>query len=839
MANPRSCLQLVFLELQLSTACVGSEDSQQEQQQNFLLGPGARWCLGFGSDTHRRSVFLRALGQAIIDANWIQPPQVSPSTSSSEPRSVAPFPTGPFSTGTANRLVAPEYCGYARCKAWLSVRSRAAMGKISVDLAREVAHFQAEVTTSAPITSKMEAERLLRHGRSLARQVRTAVFTQEREVMKRGLLSCPAWQEGGSRAIPGSNPQRTIRCDAFVRLLSVGGGLLPAEPARGRRYLLLRADTPTLEIYKEKHPEAALSALSSLPLALFQEDDVVSHRSGLDNGASDFRSRSSSDSKAASSSSRPGSGRSSDVGRASSTSTASSASDIDVVRAPRGAIEAGSTAAAGLQQNDCWSGSWRLEKVEEVSLAALSVWGQVTHGRGGAPDTLAVVNGAGHAFEMQLPSVAAATRWKEELLAASRRQADTNSSGSGEVGLQSYLARGRRGGISGLSKSGWFWCERGKAGGGKWSKRWLELDPDGQLRIFTKKQAKALAGSPADSGQIIVGTSANQVDRENVIKVNCESATIRRPKNSRKDRPHAFRLEVTSGAKDESGDNQTLKFILQPVDLKAVVSSQAQHLENSSKSGDRALCGDETASFAYNAAFGSQAEKLVEEETIEWIEAIRAAGAAAAARIDQYQMALDDDVDSVLVQTIGRLSEEAVLLPVLGPLLEAAATSAAPKFDHAQQSSAVALKQTVVHSQQLSEERKLEAAAVRWLRSTSMVAHCVTEQRPGPVASLEGVQKEDQGSEWIIFDEETARVLENAYQQPEDDTNVMAPHIGQNLSAGSSSNDGRDMVAYHVDFASMTLGLATVVSDGDDRADSGEVSTVSSHLCCCRRRRRY
>ena len=146
------------------------------------------------------------------------------------------------------------------------------------------------------------------------------------------------------------------------------------------------------------------------------------------------------------------------------------------------------TATAGLQQDDCWSGSWRFEKVEEVSLAALSTWGQVTLGRYGAPDTLAVVNGAGHAFEMQLPSATVAVRWKTELLAASSGPANAISDSG--VGLQSYLARGRRGGISGLSKSGWFWCERGKAGGGKWARRWLELDPDGELRIFHKKAAR-------------------------------------------------------------------------------------------------------------------------------------------------------------------------------------------------------------------------------------------------------------------------------------------------------------------------------------------------------------
>ena len=62
----------------------------------------------------------------------------------------------------------------------------------------------------------------------------------------------------GLYATQGSSVQATVRCDGFARLLSVGGGALPAEGAKGKRYLLLRADTPTLEFYVEHHPEAAV-----------------------------------------------------------------------------------------------------------------------------------------------------------------------------------------------------------------------------------------------------------------------------------------------------------------------------------------------------------------------------------------------------------------------------------------------------------------------------------------------------------------------------------------------------------------------------------------------------
>lgn len=817
------CSQLVFLELQLPRASETSGNSGKEQPQKCLLGPGGRWCLGFGADTQRRSVFLRALGQAIIDAQWVPPSQHSSSTTDSSAHSV-------------DRLIAPEYCGFARCSSWLSIRSRAAMGNVSVELAQEVAHFQAEVAATGHVSSKTEARRLLRQGQGLVLRLRDTIFTQEREAMKSGLLSCPAWQEAGYRTIQGSSPQQNVRFDGFVRLLSIGGGLLPAEPARGRRYLLLRADTAILEMYKERHPEAAVHALASLPLALFQEDDVVSHDSVSNGVASESRSSGTSENtgKDGSTSSRTGDCRSSDVGRASSASAASSGSDIEVVRAPREAIEAGATAAAGLQQDDCWSGSWQLEKVEEVSLAALSTWGQVTLGRDGAPDTLAVVNGAGHAFEMQLPSAAAAARWRTELFAASSGQANAN--GSGRRGLQSYLARGRRGGISGLSKSGWFWCERGRAGGGKWARRWLELDPDGELRIFNKEAAKTAANFACDGNQMLIAPPPSTLGRGTIVKVDCKLATIRSPKNARKGHPHAFRLEATRGAKNAEDDGQELKFILEPVSSKAGSPSQTLDGATVDETEGISLREEESAaSAAYKPALGGG--KSVEEDSAEWIEAIRAAGAAAAARSAQRQMTLDDDVDSVLLGTIQRLSEEAVLLPVLEPLLEAAATTVAPAFDNAQQTPANTSKQSAIRCAQSSDEQTLETAAVRWLRSGSAIAQSVSaHQDKQLMVSTDGVQQEEHADEWAILDEETAAVLEAAYQESSGCTDVVvALRIDQISDVGSDINTEIDTAECNVNFATMTL---SIIGDDGGGANGSEVSAETappaSLWCSCR-----
>ena len=796
------CSQLVYLELQLPRA--GGGNWINGQSQKCLLGPGGRWCLGFGSDTQRRSVFLRALGQAIIDAQWMTPSQRSPSTDSS-------------TRASTDRLIAPDYCGYARCSSWLSIRSRAAMGNVSVEFAQEVAHFHAEVAATEHVSSKREATRFLREGQGLVRRLRDTIFMQEREAMKSGLLSCPAWQEGGYRAIQGSSPQQNVRFDGFVRLLSVGGGLLPVEPARGRRYLLLRADTAILEMYKERHPEAAVSALASLPLALFQEDDVVAqHFASNSVASSEPRSSrtSESTSRDGSTSSRTGDGRSSDVGRASSASTASSGSDIEVVRAPREAIEAGATAVAGLQQDDCWSGSWRLEKVEEVSMAALSTWGQITIGRDGAPDTLAVVNGAGHAFEMQLPSAADAVRWRTELLAASSGQANAN--GSIGLGVQSYLARGRRGGISGLSKSGWFWCERGRAGGGKWARRWLELDPDGELRIFNREAAKAAVNFPSNGNQMLIGPSVSMLGRGTVVKIDCKLATIRSPKNPRKDHPHAFRLEAT---RDPGDDGQELKLILEPV---CSVSP--------SETPDGAMV-DETdgislreegsvARAAYTAAFGNG--KSVEEDSDEWIEAIRAAGAAAAARSAQRQMAEDDDVDSILLGVIQKLSEEAVLLPVLEPMLEAAATTVAPVFDNVQQTPAEKSEQRAIRYTQSLEEQTLGAAAFRWLGITPSVSG---QQDQQPMASTDGVQ-EKHADEWVILDKDTAKILEAAYRESKGGTDVaVALRISLMSDMGSDISTEVSTIEYNANFATMTL---SIMGDDGDGANGSKVSAATA-----------
>jgi hypothetical protein len=100
--DPRWMLQLVCLELQVpQRAGESSGNWKERQQQNCLLGPGGMWYLGFGADTQRRSVFLRALGQAIIDAQWVSPPRDSVASTDAE------------------WLVAPQYCGYARCSDWL------------------------------------------------------------------------------------------------------------------------------------------------------------------------------------------------------------------------------------------------------------------------------------------------------------------------------------------------------------------------------------------------------------------------------------------------------------------------------------------------------------------------------------------------------------------------------------------------------------------------------------------------------------------------------------------------------------------------------------------------
>ena len=64
----------------------------------------------------------------------------------------------------------------------------------------------------------------------------------------------------------------------------------------------------------------------------------------------------------------------------------------------------------------------------------------------------------------------------------------------------------------------------------------------------------------------------------------------------------------------------------------------------------------------------------VRADAEQWVAAIDRAGSAARARVTQRAMALADDVDSVLLRVISRLCEEAVLLPVLEPLLGAAAS---------------------------------------------------------------------------------------------------------------------------------------------------------------------
>ena len=135
--------------------------------------------------------------------------------------------------------------------------------------------------------------------------------------------------------------------------------------------------------------------------------------------------------------------------------------------------------------------AWRLEKVDEFDLSLLTTWGQVSTGRlGGA--SLAVATGGGAAFEIELPSATAAARWREAMRAAAEAPAAAGT-------LQNYLARGRRGGISGLTKAGWVWCERGKAGSGRWRKMWMELDPEGELRLISKKTAGSASGSVSPS----------------------------------------------------------------------------------------------------------------------------------------------------------------------------------------------------------------------------------------------------------------------------------------------------------------------------------------------------
>lgn len=375
---------LVCLELQLP---------EQTHAQQCLLGAGGRWCLGFGIDAQRRAVFLRALGQAMADGRWIKPWVHARNLDLSSLPGLA-LPQRP-----------PEYDGFGRCSDWLSIRGRGCMsGLAGSELAREVVEYHAEVievAAAAKVLATHDAQRLLRAGRGLVKRVRDHVFMAERAEMKGGLLSCPAWQEAACDATQGSSPQATVRCDGFARLLSVGGGALPAEGAKGKRYLLLRADTPTLEVYVERHPEAAVTALSSLPLALFQADDLVSD-STLTLAAPPHGSASSSD---------RGSMRS------------SGGSDVEATRTPRGAIEAGLGAAAGLQETDCWSGQWRLELVDQIPLGVLGTWGQVTQGKqGGGKDTLAIVNGAGRVFEIQLPSIEAASNWKVQVCHCTHKQ---------------------------------------------------------------------------------------------------------------------------------------------------------------------------------------------------------------------------------------------------------------------------------------------------------------------------------------------------------------------------------------------------------------------------------
>lgn len=769
----------------------GEEEASTEQ--NCLLGAGGRWCLGFGTDAQRRSIFLRALGQGIIDARWLPPLQRPVANPGDTPADL--------SLPATAAVISPEHCGYARCTEWLSIRGRAAMGRIPVELARDVVQFQAEVmATAAAAASRADAERLLREGRELVRRVRDTVFMQERAVMKTGLLSCPAWQEGADGAIQGSSVQRTVRCDGFVRLLSIGGGLLPAESAKGRRYLVLRADAPVLEMYVERHPESAVPALSSLPLALFQEDHIVTHQPLRASGSG---------AEAIAQPSRASGGGASGAS-ASSGRGSSSGSDIEVMKTPRGAIEAGLSAAAGLQQDDCWSGRWRFEKVEEVALEALSTWGQVTEGRAGAPDTLAVVNGAGHAFEMLLPSVAAAARWKSELLAASRGPTSSSAGGDG-AGLASYLARGRRGGISGLSKSGWLWCERGKAGGGKWARRWLELDPDGELRIFDKEAAKV--SEQPQRGSLGGGGSPGTV-----VKVNCEAVVIRSPKNVRKDHPHAFRLEAQSSSEEAGGGGggEDLKFILEPVAPKIIPQAMAgqETVVARDEADGMALSEEAAQSAAYNAAFGVRAGKSVEEEATEWVDAIRAAGAAAAARSAQRAMALDDDIDSVLLGSIERLCEEAVLLPVLEPLLEAAATTAAPTFGNAVNFG----PEFQVQWGEFGEGQMFEAGAVRWSRSRSAVEPAAAggEQQQPPTDSHD---EED----WEVLDEEATRVLEAAYSTCEGKGSTA---VSLTIADDSSSSSGTRVAAVHTaDFASMMLqALQQEPPTADDDAEAKDTS---------------
>ena len=372
-------------------------------------------------------------------------------------------------------------------------------------------------------------------------------------------------------------------------------------------------------------------------------------------------------------------------------------------------------------------------------------------------------------------------------------------------------ARGRRGGISGLSKSGWFWCERGKAGGGKWARRWLELDPDGELRIFHKKAARGAVSVPPDGNQILEGCPLGKLGSGSVVTVDCALATIRSPKNARKDHPHAFRLETTNCANDAPGKGQELKFILEPADSQAVTSpSYTPDGATSDYCEGMSLHEEElVANPTYHGACGPR--KLVEEEAAEWVEAIRAAGAAAAARSAQRQMAIDDDVDSVLLGTIHRLSEEAVLLPVLEPLLEAAATTAAPEFVNGQQALAATFDQKAVRCGR-ADEQTLQAAAVRWLRSSS-----------ADTGSGHQGQQVEHADDWVTLDEGTARVLEAAYQESKGDAAVpVALCVGQIADARSVIRGRTDTEECYANFGTMTL---AIMRDDDDGTNGSRVSS--------------
>ena len=396
---------------------------------------------------------------------------------------------------------------------------------------------------------------------------------------------------------------------------------------------------------------------------------------------------------------------------------------------------------------------------------------------------------------------------------------------------------GRRGGISGLSKSGWLWVEKGKSGGGKWAKRWLELDPDGELRMYNKTAAKdsenftgalpPASPSPRGSppGERLSAPSAGSAGT--VVRMNCEVVTIRSPKNARKDHPYAFRLEAVAGTKNTassptaggtpakpggSGDVATdeLKFILEPVAVEqpgaaGSGSGSVDLAEMDGEGSGMAMMSEEEQlrTSAYNAAFGVAVVKSAEEEAQEWIEVIQAAGAAAAQRTAQREMALDDDVDSVLLMQIERLSEEAVLLPVLEPLLAAAAATTAQTFGSA-----------AVPRDPYGDE-PMAAGDVSWQMSTDLAPQNL------PVGAQDGPEVEQN---WEEIASATKLALEEAYADGKASATVTLP--GRDYS-------GRLGVIYTADFGEMLLTLAEVSGDGsveeaDAPADPVEVGARES-----------